>query len=96
MIGLRFTRRAESDIVSIHHYTHETFGSSKWDIYEQGLRTALANLRSNPLLGADRSAVKANLRRLLFRSHVIYYRADPSEIVVLRILGAQQDPGRHL
>jgi plasmid stabilization system protein ParE len=75
MIGLRFTRQAESDIVAIHDYTQEIFGPLQWDSYEEGLRTAFTNLRSNPLLGADRSAVKANVRRLLFRSHVLSSRS---------------------
>jgi toxin ParE1/3/4 len=96
LIRLRFTRQAEADIFSIQAYTVKTFGTHQWPIYENGLRTVFLNLKTNPLLGVDRSAVKANVRRLLFHSHAIYYRLDPGEIVVLRILGVKQDPGRHL
>lgn len=47
-------------------------------------------------IGSDRASVKPDTRRLLFQSHAIYYRTTPDFILVLRILGIRQDPGRHL
>lgn len=96
MIAVRFTNEAENDVLDIHDYTIETFGLNQWVLYEQGLKAVFENLRTNPLLGTDRSSVKRNVRRILFGSHVIYYRLDLDEIVVMRILHQRQDPGRHL
>jgi toxin ParE1/3/4 len=94
--ALRFTRKAENDLVSAHDYTVAHFGIAQWNFYERSLKTALADLPHHPALGIDFTAVRPNIRRLIHRSHAIYYRIEPDHILVLRILGVRQDPGRHL
>ncbi|NKN36496.1 type II toxin-antitoxin system RelE/ParE family toxin [Agrobacterium sp. a22-2] len=96
MIPLRFTRQAEADILSIHDYTIETFGIAQWSVYESGLRSAFERISQNPQSGTDLSSIKPDTRRLMFKSHAIYYRTRADDVLVLRVLGLRQDPGRHL
>ena len=96
MTTVRFTLRAEADILSIHDYTVASFGVVQWVKYESVLKQAFENIRSNPQIGSDFSAVKPGVRRMISRNHVIYYRVAEEFILVLRILSLQQDPGRHL
>lgn len=96
MIALKFTRQSEADILSIHDYTIEMFGLKQWTVYESALRTALETIRTNPLAGSDCSNIRQHVRRLVFERHVIYYRSHPDVVLVLRVLGVRQDPGRHL
>ena len=53
-------------------------------------------LADSPRLGRDYSHVKENARRFEYQSHSVYYTITSDGILVLRVLGASMDPGRHL
>ncbi|ETX07386.1 MAG: hypothetical protein ETSY2_11555, partial [Candidatus Entotheonella gemina] len=53
-------------------------------------------LADNPRLGRDYSRVKDEARRFEYVSHSVYYQITSYGILVLRILGQNQDPARHL
>lgn len=93
---LKVTRDAERDLQAIGQFTLSQFGLQQWAAYEDGLKKSFANLTTNPRIGTDFSFVKKYTRRLIFQSHVIYYALKEDHILILRILSARQDPGRHL
>jgi len=60
------------------------------------LVSALDTLSRQPLIGSDQGHVRPEVRRYIYGSHAVYYRVIDDGIVILRILGAGQDPLRHL
>jgi len=46
--------------------------------------------------GTDYSFIQLGLLRYEYRSHSIYYQLTEDGILVVRILGAKQDPARHI
>jgi toxin ParE1/3/4 len=90
------SRDAFLDVKAITRYSIVHFGPDRTDRYMAEMERCLATLAENPKLGRDFSQVVPNLRRHEHQSHVVYYRENTDGIFVLRILGAAQDPARHL
>jgi toxin ParE1/3/4 len=95
MADYQLTHHAEKDLQAIARYTLQHFGVSQARRYRDKLFKMLDLLAEFPFIGSDQSPIKPNVRRHRFHSHVIYYRTDPKSIVILRILGTNQDPLLH-
>ena len=96
MTGFTLSQDAFQDIKAIYRYSLENFGQARADQYAADMEACLSLLADNPQMGRDFGQVRANLRRHEHQSHVIYYREDGDDILILRILGIAQDPARHL
>lgn len=53
-------------------------------------------LGENPAPGRDYSHVLPGLLRYEHRSHSVYFQRQQNGILVIRILGAAQDPSLHI
>jgi toxin ParE1/3/4 len=96
MAAFRLSGDAFQDIKAIHRYSLRNFGQDRADRYAIDLEACLALLANHPFMGRDFGKVRDGLRRHEHQSHVVYYRQDGDDILILRILGAEQDPGRYL
>lgn len=96
MASYRLTNRAEARLVAIYEYSMVTWGLPRARDYLADLHHAFGLLAENPRMGRDISELRRGVRRLVHASHVIYYRAETSGVLILDILGERQDPGRHL
>lgn len=96
MASYRLSKLADKDIGNIASYTIQRFGIRQARIYRDGLFKAFEMISEFPLIGSDQSQIKENIRRHVHEQHSIYYRADADGIFILRILGAGEDPLRHL
>ena len=98
MVGPAYSlsRDAFVDVKAITRYSIVHFGPERTGRYMADLESCLSVLAENPKLGRDFSNTRPGLRRHEHQSHVVYYREDGERIFVLRILGATQDPARHL
>jgi len=92
---LRFTRQAESDLVSIGTYTLSTWGEAQTDRYLSELELSCRQLAASPLLGRSCDDVRPGLRRMEHGKHVIFYRMTDGGILVTRILHQSMLPKRH-
>jgi len=89
----RLTDKAQSEISLIYKYSIENFGLAKAQDYVSSFQEAFAMIFDNPLIGRDVSFVKEGYRRYEHASHSIYYKAQkPENILIVRVLGASQDP----
>jgi len=95
MPDYQLTQHAEQDLLAIARYTLQHFGVSQARRYRDRLLKMFELLAEFPFIGSDQSHIKPNVRRHRFDSHVIYYRTTPKSIVILRILGVNQDPLLH-
>ena len=96
MASYQLTEDAEEDVEGIYEYSILNFGLQQARDYVNGLHRCFGNLADSPRLGRDYSHVKANVLRFEYQSHSVYYTITADGILVLRILGASIDPGRHL
>ncbi len=96
MGAFRFSRSAESDLLSIGEYTLRTWGEAQALSYLNELEVCCRRLADNPALGRRCDDVRPGLRRLERSQHVIFYRSDEDGILVSRILHQRMLPDKHL
>ncbi|MBW8882472.1 MAG: type II toxin-antitoxin system RelE/ParE family toxin [Asticcacaulis sp.] len=93
--GYKLTADAEYDFAAIYEYSLGTFGRTQADKYALLLIDAFEFLVASPHAGREFHP-RPNTRRLVQESHILYYRAEASGILILRILSQHQDPLRRL
>jgi toxin ParE1/3/4 len=97
MTRLIFTDEAKQDLLDIRQYTQSKWGNLQAKTYLSELRNALKRLQEQPLIGTDRSGdLGAGVQSFPCVSHMIYYRIQKSDLVVLAILHQTMVPGLHL
>lgn len=94
MAALRFSRRAEADLLSIAAYTLSTWGEDQTIRYLDDLEACCQMLADNPALGRECDDVRPGLRRMEHGRHVVFYREDARGILVSRILHQRVLPER--
>ncbi len=86
MASLRFSRRAEADLLGIGAYTLRTWGADKTIRYLDDLEECCQMLADNPALGRACGELRPGLRRMEHGRHVVFYRQEAGSILVSRIL----------
>lgn len=95
MGDVRFSRRAEADLLEIGSYTLREWGSKQTARYLRDLQRCTALLASNPRLGRACDEVRPGLMRFEKGLHVFFYRMSPEGIIVSRVLHREMLPWRH-
>jgi toxin ParE1/3/4 len=85
----RLTRRAKSDIKAISRYTIEYFGEGQTQEYLDGLAYSFDLLTDNPNMGR---AFEGDMRRYVYKSHLVYYEIKKDVIHILRIRHGRTKP----
>jgi toxin ParE1/3/4 len=93
--ALRFSRRAESDLLSIGNFTLRTWGRAQTIRYLTELEVCCQTLADNPALGRNCDYIRPGLRRLEHGSHVVFYRQQRDGILISRILHQRMLPVKH-
>ena len=96
MAEYRFTRRAARDLEAIAEYTIDRFGIEQARHYRDQLGACFRQIADNPGLGRCAEQLGAGLRRYEYRSHIIFYQAVESDIMIVRVLHYRMDVRRHL
>jgi len=96
MAAYHLTADADADLAALYGYSLREFGRAQADRYFLALIDCFEMIAGNPRIGADRSTLKPGYRRFVHEAHVIYYRVRERDVLILRVLGARQDPTRNL
>jgi toxin ParE1/3/4 len=96
MASYRLSKAAEADLTGIANYTIENSGIEQARIYRDRLFRAFRTLAAYPHIGSDCNRIRRGARRFIHESHVIYFSRIKDGILILRILGSEQYPTRHL
>jgi toxin ParE1/3/4 len=88
------SHEAEADIDRIAAYTTETWGWVQTDRYMGQLEDCFQLLANNPSTGRSCAAIRADLHRFEVGKHVVFYRAEPDGILVVRVLHQQMVPAK--
>jgi toxin ParE1/3/4 len=94
--AFRFSRRAETDLLSIGDYTLRTWGKAQAARYVGEFEVCCRTLSDNPALGRLCDEIRHGLRRLEHGKHVVFYRQERAGILVSRILHQRMLPDRHI
>jgi toxin ParE1/3/4 len=92
------SRQAKADSDAIWTYVYQESGSLETaDRLLESIGKTLKYLRSNPRIGRSRdNDFGSNLRSIPSGTHVIYYRINPREVRVERILHGSRDVRKFL
>jgi len=82
--------RARSDILEIHAYLSE-HSSIAADRALARFSERFNELCDFPLLGPDRSELRASLRGLIIDGYVAFYIVESDQIVIVRVLDGRRD-----
>jgi toxin ParE1/3/4 len=95
-VAYRLTEAATGDLDALYLHGILTYGLKQADSYYDGLIEKFPMIADHPSWGSDYVHVLPNIRRYEYKAHAIYYQASASGILIVRVLGGKQDPGRHL
>jgi toxin ParE1/3/4 len=93
---LDITPLAARDLKEIAFYSDMNFGFAVTDAYRAGLQSAIARLLDFPAVGTETKIGQRSVRRISFRSHIIYYQEAEDRLLILRVLHGSQHPQLHL
>ena len=93
MASYRLNDAALADLDRIYEYGILTFGLQQADKYYDGLLVYFQTIADSPLSYVAVDEIRTGYRRAPYSSDTVYYRIDPDEIVIVRILG-QQDTSK--
>ncbi len=95
MPDYRLAEAAKEDLIVIAQYGDEHFGVAQSNRYRDQFKHRFSVLAETPLLYPAVDHIHTGYRRTVCGSHSIYYRVDPNEIVIMRILG-RENPATQL
>jgi toxin ParE1/3/4 len=93
---IRFTARADTDIVESYLYGYSNFGRDQAERYERDLRQVIDVIAENPRIASERSEYDPPVRIHHHARHYIINLVHENEILVVRVLRDGMDLARHL
>ena len=82
----RLRPKVEQDLEEIYLYSVQRFGLVRANQYIFDLEDAFEDLAQEPDLELDYREIKPGILGYLVVSHVVFYRIESSEILVIRVL----------
>jgi toxin ParE1/3/4 len=86
MSGYRFSRLARLDLMEIGDYTLDHWGADQAIRYIDGLENCFRLIAANLEIGRKCDRLRKGYRRLEHQKHVIFYRGDKKDVLIVRIL----------
>jgi toxin ParE1/3/4 len=93
---LQLTEIARADLKSIRRYSQHKWGPERTKRYMSQLKQAMKGLLKGTVIGRERSDVRPGLRMASSGRHCIFFEADPSRVLIVRVLHDRMDHQRHL
>ncbi len=93
---VRFTQKADTDIIDSYVYGLMNFGREQADRYEQSLRQVIDIIADNPRIAAERLEYDPPVRVHHHAKHQIIYLIEDTRIFIVRILRDEVDLARTL
>lgn len=91
LVGYRLTRQADNDLIDIITYTKQKFGTSQTRKYLLEIDNVVKRLVSNPYLGKRRPEILPDIYTFPIGAHLIFYKQDEKQLLVVRILHESSD-----
>lgn len=91
ILSVRFTNAAEEELDAIAEYTATNWGVDKAISYVRSIERRAQWIADNPEIGRKRPEIGRMVRSFPEGVHIIFYRIEPDQIVVLRIAHRASD-----
>ena len=85
------TPEAEQDVNAVYIQSALQFGLAQADRCMTDLRATLALIAAMPRRTRERPEIRGGIRLYRFRAHHVFYTINDGDVVIVRILGGQQD-----
>lgn len=96
MRRLELTEIARADLRSIRRYSGRTWGQDRTAQYMVALGDAMKSLVAATDISRSRDDIRPGLRMVASGRHCIFFEADQSRVLVVRVLHDRMDYRRHL
>jgi toxin ParE1/3/4 len=96
MRGLDFTPRARREIEEIWEYSADQFGLDRADLYLRDIQRPAMTVAEDPRRGLACDKIRSGYRKFSVGSHILFFKASASRVVIVRILHRRMDFGRHI
>lgn len=96
MAAYSLSAKAADELDQIYEYSILNFGLVQARSYLDGLHQLFRMLADNPMLGRSAEQLAPSLRRVEYKSHVVFYRAADRHTLIVRVLHQNMDVDRHL
>jgi toxin ParE1/3/4 len=93
---LDFTEIARADLKSIRRYSQKVWGPDRTVQYLAGLRDTIKGLVTGTVVSRNRDDLRPRLQMATWGRHCVFFEADQSRILVVRVLHDRMDYQRHL
>lgn len=90
-MGFRLSQAAQEDVTSIAVFGIERFGIEQAHQYHMALFQVFDLLAENPRMARDRREIDPPVRAHPFKSHVVIYRIDGPDILIIRVRHGSED-----
>ncbi len=92
----RLLPKAAADFFDIHAYSAENFGDEQAERYTNGLLDAFTVITDHSHIGRSVSHIRAGYFCYEYKRHSIFYRLEEHGVIIIRVLGSQQNAPKHL
>ena len=89
MAQYRLSHSADQDFFDIYIYGAQNFGFKQAEAYAEGMKARFQDIADTPNLYQAVDSIRLRYRRSVFGAHAIYYRQDNADVLIVRILRAQ-------
>lgn len=96
MKRLVLTEIARADLASIRRYSTRTWGRDQTTKYTDALRDTLKGLVRGTVVIRARDDLRPGIQMATSGRHCIFFEADDSRVLVVRVLHDRMDYRRHL
>lgn len=96
MRRIEFTEIARADLKSIRRYSSRAWGTDRTSKYLNALRDTVKGLVRGTVVSRSRDDLRPGLQMATSGRHCIFFEADPSRVLVVRVLHDRMDYRRHL
>ena len=90
-MAFRLSRGARQDIIDIYLHSEEAFGEAQADRYIADLESTFAFLAAHPMAARERVELIPPVRIHPYRAHLIVYRLDGDDVLILRLRHGRAD-----
>lgn len=96
MRRLDLTEIAREDLKSIRRFSQKAWGSDRTVRYMTELRDVMKRLTAGTVVSRNRDDLRLGLHMATSGRHCVFFEADESRILVVRVLHDNMDYPRHL
>jgi toxin ParE1/3/4 len=86
----RLSERAADDLTEIYDYIANSNPDAAQRVIA-GIDAKIRSIATLGLTGSPRDDMRSDLRAIVFRNYLIYFRVTPSHLLIVRILHGRQD-----